>query len=99
VSFLLNSFSLTYFKILNPVNANGWYPSQKLSRREALRGFTADAAFASFEEDQLGRIAVGGLADFLILDRDVLDPTNCSDDQILQTEVLGTFLGGELVYR
>lgn len=78
---------------------NGWYPSQKLSRREALRGFTSDAAYASFDEDQLGRISVGGLADFLIIDRDILDPTDCATDEILDTQVLSTFLGGEQVYR
>eukprot|EP01050_Picozoa_sp_SAG11_P017803 SAG11_NODE_2608_length_3175_cov_1.390442_3_plen_266_part_00 len=78
--------------------AGGWYPSQKLSRREALRGFTADAAFASFDEDQLGRIAVGGLADWLIIDRDILDSSGVGEAAILDTEVLGTYVGGELVY-
>ena len=77
---------------------NGWYPSQKLTRYEALRGFTADAAYASYDESQLGRIAVGAYADFLIIDRDVTNPADCSDDEIINTQVLATWLGGELVY-
>lgn len=74
--------------------AGGWYPSQKLTRFEALRGFTADAAYAAFDESQLGRIAPGGLADFLVLDRDIMDPESCPDDEILDAKAEQVYLGG-----
>ena len=75
----------------------GWYPDQKLTRFEALRGFTVDAAYAAFDESQLGRIAPGGLADFLLLDRDIMDPYTCPDDDILDARAEQVYLGGERV--
>ena len=52
---------------------------------------------AAFDEDQLGRISAGGLADFLILDRDIMDPRNCSDAAILDTVVEMAYLGAERI--
>lgn len=74
----------------------GWLPGEVLTRAEALRGFTLDGAYAAFQENELGSIEVGKYADFVVLDRDfmtVRDPA-----MILQTKVLATFIGGELVY-
>ena len=53
-------------------------------REQALRGYTVDAAFAAFQEKSLGRIAEGYLADFVALDRDILDATRVPDEQIWQ---------------
>lgn len=66
-----------------------------MSSFQALRGYTADAAFASFREKELGVIAQGFYADLTILDRDILtvDPA-----EILQTSVLGTVVGGRVVH-
>jgi predicted amidohydrolase YtcJ len=75
----------------------GGLPDQKLTRFEALRGFTVDAAYAAFDESQLGRIAPGGLADFLLLDRDIMDPYTCPDDDILDARAEQVYLGGERV--
>jgi hypothetical protein len=73
----------------------GWHPEERLTRREALRGFTLDAAYSAFQEDELGSLEPGKLADFVILSHDIMEvrpPT------ILDTEVVATYLGGALIY-
>ncbi len=73
----------------------GWYPEQRLTREETLRAFTLDAAYAAFQEDQLGSLTPGKHADFVILDRDVM---TVPDDDVLATQVIATYIGGEKVY-
>lgn len=73
----------------------GWHSEERLTRREALRGFTLDAAYATFQEDDLGALAPGTLADFVILSRDIM---KVPPFQILDTEVVATYLGGERIY-
>ncbi|MBL8725768.1 MAG: amidohydrolase [Planctomycetes bacterium] len=75
--------------------AAGLRPDQQLTRAQALRGFTAHAAFASFAEADLGTIEAGKRADFTVFDRDLLV---CSDDEILQAVVLLTVVDGRVVY-
>jgi predicted amidohydrolase YtcJ len=75
----------------------GWYSDQRLTRQEALRLFTEDAAYAEFAEARRGRIAPGFDADLTVLDRDLLaDGTPPTD--ILQAKVVMTVVGGEVVY-
>ncbi|CAN5616606.1 amidohydrolase [soil metagenome] len=74
----------------------GWYPDQALTREEALRGFTLDAAYAAFQEDQLGSIQVGKRADFVILSDDIM---SVPVDDILNTHVVATYLDGERLYE
>lgn len=74
------------------VPAGGWYPDERLTREEALRGFTLDAAYAAFLENETGSIAAGKLADFVVLSRDVMTVPAA---EILQTEVVATYLGGQ----
>jgi predicted amidohydrolase YtcJ len=73
----------------------GWLPDQRMTRDEALRSFTIWAAFAAFEEDQKGTLEPGKLADFIVIDRDVM---TCEPSKILDTRVLRTVIGGEWVY-
>jgi predicted amidohydrolase YtcJ len=74
---------------------DGWFPDQVLTREEALRGFTLDAAFAGFMEDTVGSLEPGKRADFVILDRDIMSiPT----DEILRTRVVATYLDGAAVF-
>ena len=73
-----------------------FYPDQAMTREEALRSYTLNGALASFQEKILGSITPGKLADFVVLSQNIL---TCPDDQILQTEVLMTFIGGKLVYK
>lgn len=73
----------------------GWQPQERLSREEALRGFTLDAAWAGFMEDQVGSLAPGKRADFIVLDR---DPMRVPIREIAATVVLETWLDGRRVY-
>ena len=74
----------------------GWYPSARISLQEALLGFTQGPAFAARMEDRLGKLAVGYLADLVVLDRDIytLEP-----EDIPELKILGTMVGGEWRYR
>ncbi|GAB5348075.1 amidohydrolase [Alteriqipengyuania sp. 357] len=74
----------------------GWLPEERLSRMEAWRGFTSDAAFAGFAEGRFGRLIKGERADFLVIDRDI---TRASPQSIRETQVLETWVGGTQVYR
>jgi predicted amidohydrolase YtcJ len=74
----------------------GWRPEERMTRLQALRAFTVDAAHAAFEEKQKGTLETGKLADFTVLDTDVL---TCSPKGILKAKVLMTVIGGEVVYR
>jgi predicted amidohydrolase YtcJ len=80
---------------LDGKSPNGWVPSQKISPAEALRAYTADAAYASFEEDLKGTLVPGKLADFVVLDRDI---TRVSPEQIRQTRISATYIAGRRVY-
>jgi predicted amidohydrolase YtcJ len=70
-------------------------PDQQLDRATALRGFTQDAAWAMFAEQDLGRIAAGFRADFTVFDRDLLA---CSEAELLTAKVLLTVVDGRIVY-
>ncbi|MEM1041422.1 MAG: amidohydrolase [Bacteroidota bacterium] len=69
----------------------GWDPEQRLTRAEALRGFTLDAAYAAFMEDQVGSLEPGKRADFVVLSRDIM---TVPAPEILETEVVATYLDG-----
>lgn len=73
----------------------GWYPDQRLSAAEALRGFTLDAAYAGFAESEVGSLATGKRADFVILSDDVLA---ASPKALLATRVTATYVDGRAVY-
>ena len=74
---------------------DGFLPDQKLTREEALRSFTIDAAYAAFEENDKGTIEPGKFADFIVLSADIM---KIPPPEILKTRVTSTFLGGEIVY-
>ncbi len=73
----------------------GWMPEERVSRETALRGFTLDAAYAAFQEDELGSLEPGKRADFVILSQDIM---TIPAPQILETDVLATYLGGNAIY-
>ncbi len=73
----------------------GWVPRQRLTLAEAIRGFTADAAYAAFEEASRGTIEPGKLADFTIVDGDFF--TMPASD-LWKAKVRATVVGGEVVY-
>jgi predicted amidohydrolase YtcJ len=73
----------------------GWYPEQRLTLDEAMRGYTVEAAYAEFEERSKGSIEPGKLADFVVISQDI---TELSPKDILNIQVLKTYIGGRLVY-
>ncbi len=75
--------------------AGGYEPEQKMTRDQALRSYTIDAAYGAFQEEVTGSIEQGKLADFTILDRDIM---TIAEDEILEAQVLMTIVGGEVVY-
>ena len=75
---------------------DGWYPDQRLTVEEALRGFTQGAAYAGYAEHRLGSLAPGYLADLIVLDRDIF---TVAPSAIHDTQVLGTLIGGEWKVR
>ena len=79
----------------NSFPEGGFLPDNKLSRIEALKGMTIWGAFANFEDDQKGSIEVGKVADFVILDRDIIDEL---EKNLLRTRIVATILDGNIVY-
>jgi predicted amidohydrolase YtcJ len=69
--------------------------AEKIGREEALRIFTVNPAYATFQEKMKGQIAPGFLADFVILNQDLM---SVPDEKILSTHPLATFVGGRKVY-
>ena len=76
--------------------AGGWYPEQKMTRDEALKSMTIWPAYASFQENLVGSLTPGKLADFVILDRDIM---RVAVEDILGTRVIATYLGGRAIYE
>ncbi len=69
---------------------------QRILPERALRGYTIDAAYTSFEENIKGSIEAGKLADITILDEDL---TNIEPERIKDIQVMATMIGGEFLYE
>jgi len=69
---------------------------QKISREEAIKLYTINGAYLTFEEDIKGSLEPSKLADMIIIDRDIL---TCPEDDIKDTKVLTTYLGGKPVFK
>jgi len=69
-----------------------FFPEQSMTREEALHSYTGGAAYGAFQEDELGTLRPGLSADFLLLSNNLL---SCGDGEIMETEVLRTFVGGK----
>jgi predicted amidohydrolase YtcJ len=76
--------------------AGGWYPLGRVSVEAALRHYTRDAAYASFDEAIKGTLSPGKLADLVVLSDDIL---GVPPARILKTRVLLTVMGGKDTYR
>ena len=82
-------------KDMNGYPENGFEFENALSREETLKGMTIWAAYLNFEENEKGSIEKGKLADFIVIDRDVM---SVKIDETYKTKVLKTFVSGDLVY-
>lgn len=76
-------------------NGEVFFPEQRMTRAQALRSYTIDAAYAAFEEEAKGSITVGKLADLVVLSHDLL---RCTDEEILETQVEYTIVDGKIAY-
>ncbi|KAH6914102.1 amidohydrolase [Coprinopsis sp. MPI-PUGE-AT-0042] len=90
-----SAISRLSFEGTSPHGPNGWFPEERITREEALRGMTIDPAYASFSEHELGSIEVGKLADFTVLSADIM---TIPMSKIMATSVLATAIDGEVVY-
>jgi predicted amidohydrolase YtcJ len=76
---------------IDGANPGGWLPEQKLTMAQALHAYTATNAFAGFQDDRVGRIAPGMLADFVVMDANLfaIDPAKTGATKVLKTIVNG----------
>ncbi len=74
----------------------GWIPAERVTREQALAGFTIGAAYAAFAEGKVGSLTPGHRADFILVDT---DPLLASPAQIRAARVKETWLGGRPVYK
>ncbi len=83
-------------RTLDDRNPDGWIPGEKITVEQALRAYTIDAAYASFDEGIKGSIERGKLADLAIIDRDL---TQIAAPSIREARVLKTIVGGRVVFE
>ncbi len=76
--------------------AGGWLPEQRMTREEALRSMTIWPAYSAFQEKDMGSLTPGKLADFVILDQDIM---RVPAELVLKTNVIATYVGGKAVYE
>jgi predicted amidohydrolase YtcJ len=76
--------------------AGGWYPDEKLTAFEALRGFTLEAAYAGFGEHEVGSLEAGKRADFVVLAE---DPLTVPDAALRSLTIQATYVDGKPVYE
>lgn len=83
-------------KTLKGEPEGGYEPDQKMTREEALKSYTLDAAYGAFEENLKGSITVGKLADFTVFDKDIM---TVAEGELLSTQVAMTIVGGKVVFE
>jgi predicted amidohydrolase YtcJ len=83
-------------KTLQGFPPRGYEADQKMTREQALRSYTLDAAYGGFEEGIKGSIAVDKLADFTVFSQDIM---KVPEDKILETVVDYTIIGGKIAYQ
>jgi predicted amidohydrolase YtcJ len=92
---LLGLYAAIARKDASGAPAGGWYPAERMSPYEALRGFTVGAALASFAEREQGRIMPGMRADLTALD---VDPLEDPPERLLAGRTLLTVVGGKTAF-
>jgi predicted amidohydrolase YtcJ len=82
-------------RTLDDKHPNGWVPEQKITVEDALRAYTTGGAYASFEENEIGSLRVGKLADLVIIDRDL---TRIPPETIRDAKIEYTIVGGRVMF-
>lgn len=82
-------------RTLDGRNPDGWVPAQKITLEEALRAYTSAVAWAGFQDQQVGTLREGLLADFVLLDRDLF---GLPPERLASARVRATVVGGRVVY-
>jgi predicted amidohydrolase YtcJ len=80
---------------MNEAGTMTYHPEQKITIWQALYAYTQGSAYAEFTEQWKGKLALGYVADFIVLDRDL---TRIAPSEILKTRVLRTVVGGRSTY-
>jgi predicted amidohydrolase YtcJ len=80
-------------RTIDDKNPDGWVPAQKITVEEALRAYTANGAYASFDESRKGTLVAGKLADLVLIDRDLFD---IPPEEIRNAKVVTTVVGGKV---
>jgi hypothetical protein len=83
-------------KTLEGTPPEGYETDQRMSREQALRSYTIDAAYGAFEENIKGSIEVGKLADFTVLSKDIM---SVPEQEILTTKVDMTIINGKILFN
>ncbi|MSP64043.1 MAG: amidohydrolase [Ignavibacteria bacterium] len=93
---MLGIYAAVTRRTLDGKNPNGWIPEQKITVKEAIKCYTINNAYSSFEENEKGSITKGKLADIIILSEDILtiDPV-----KIENVKVEMTIVGGRIVFQ
>src|SRR5574338_451458 len=93
---LLGLYAAVTRRTLDNKNPEGWIPEQKISIEDAIKCYTINSAYASFEENTKGSIEVGKLADLIVLSDDILkiDPV-----KIKNAEVVMTIFDGKVIFK
>jgi len=95
VSPLVGMYAAVTRRPLRGPRRGGWVPEQQITIAQALDAYTVTGAYASFEEDRKGKLSVGNLADFVVVDTDLL---SVPSPDIRSAPVLLTVVGGKIVF-
>lgn len=82
-------------RTLDGKHPEGWFPEEKISVEEAVRGYTINGAYAEFSETLKGSIEEGKLADLVVLSRNIF---RIPPEEILDTEVRMTVFAGRVLF-
>lgn len=93
---MMGVYAATTRQTLDGKNPDGWVPEQKISISDALSAYTEGAAYAAFQENILGSIKTGYIADLVLLTQDLF---SIQPEDIKNVKVSWTMMGGKMIYE